>query len=329
MQTRIRFSWLFILILMLALPACRSAPPEDEELIPVPDAILTAAAQTAAANLTETARPLPTDTLVPTDTPTSGAATPTATATTSPGDQTPVTTPTGTGTPGDVAELLEDVTIPDGTTIAPGVAYTKTWRLKNSGTTTWTTAYSLVFIDGAQMGGPDAIPLAENVTPGSTDDISVNLIAPLEPGNYRGFWKMRNADGQFFDMAVYVEINVATGTPGPTFTPDPDSNGQVTSVTLSIDSPSADSCPHTFTFTGSITLNAAASVTYQLEAGTSTPGFVFTLPPPNTADLPAGSHPRTFFLTITDPVVAWARLRVTAPNEIVSEQVTFSLTCND
>jgi len=44
----------------------------------------------------------------------------------------------------DRAQFISDVTVPDGTTFAPGATFTKTWRLKNSGTCTWTlrTAWS-------------------------------------------------------------------------------------------------------------------------------------------------------------------------------------------
>jgi hypothetical protein len=319
----------FALLFVITISACRATPPDDSEPTPEPAEILTSAAETAAANLTEHARPQPTDTPAPTDT---LAPTATATATSQPLESTPTTpaaaiTPTGATTTGDVAEFVADITVPDGTVFAPGVAFTKTWRLRNAGTTTWSTAYSFAFIGGAQMDAPNSLPLTGNVTPGSTVDISINLVAPLESGEHRGFWKLRNASGEFFDGAVFVEITVADGTPSPTTTPDPDADAQVTAVTLTVDNPSADTCPHNFTFSASITLTEASAVTYQLEAETSTPGFQFNLPAPSTGNFSAGTHTIIYNLNVTDAVVAQARLRVTSPNEIVSDPVSFSLTC--
>jgi hypothetical protein len=67
---------------------------------------------------------------------------------------TPGTPPTKTATipPSscDKAQFITDVTVPDGTTFPAGTTFTKTWRLKNVGSCTWTTSYQLVFYSGAQ-----------------------------------------------------------------------------------------------------------------------------------------------------------------------------------
>ena len=44
----------------------------------------------------------------------------------------------------DRAQFVTDVTVPDGTKYDPGATFTKTWRLRNVGTCTWTTAYTMV-----------------------------------------------------------------------------------------------------------------------------------------------------------------------------------------
>ena len=58
----------------------------------------------------------------------------------------PFTVTPSTGTPqdtaqysitGDAATFVSDVTVPDGTSFNPGDTFTKTWRLSNSGSTTW------------------------------------------------------------------------------------------------------------------------------------------------------------------------------------------------
>jgi hypothetical protein len=105
-----------------------------------------------------------------------------------------------------------------------GDDFTKTWRLKNNGTCTWTSGYQLVFDHGDAMGGPSSVPLTSGtVAPGQTIDISVDLTAPSKPGAYQGYWKLRNPSGVLFgwgsnaDSAFWVKIQVeaAAGQPPP------------------------------------------------------------------------------------------------------------------
>ena len=119
----------------------------------------------------------------------------------------------------DRAAFVTDVTVSDGTIFAPGAAFTKTWRLKNSGSCPWTTSYRLVYYSGDQLSAPTAVNLPWNVPFDQTVDISVNMAAPAAPGKYRGFWILSNANGQLFGIGadasnpVWVEINVAGDSP--------------------------------------------------------------------------------------------------------------------
>ncbi len=137
-----------------------------------------------------------------------------------PGITPPPTTETPTPTPipaptCDRALFLADVTVPDGTLFAPGTAFTKTWRLKNVGTCTWTTSYALVFDTGEQMSGPSSVAMPKTVAPGGTVDVTVNLTAPNAAGTYRGYWKFQNANGARFGIGSdgtkswWVEIKVS------------------------------------------------------------------------------------------------------------------------
>lgn len=329
----------------LLLGACRSAGPEETPTLEA-EAVLTAAAQTADARLTELALPTPTETETPLPPlPSSVPETPTQTQSTTLTpfiSQTPL--PNVTAQPGgpDQALYVADVTVPDSTQFSPGEAFTKTWRLSNTGTSTWTTAYSFVFIGGAQMSSVNSVPLTQEVAPGGTVEISVNMVAPTSGGSYRGFWEMRNADGELFNEAVYVDILVAGGTPAAPSTSAPGATaaptatatnssgggaGDVTGASLNVDAASADTCPHTFTFTGQIILDGAATVTYQLEAGSDTSGFTYDLPDPFTVAFDAGTHNVNYVLDISDSVEGWAQLHVTEPNDVISNQVTFTLDC--
>ncbi len=119
----------------------------------------------------------------------------------------------------DWAAYVKDVTIPDGTIFQPGTQFTKTWRLQNIGTCTWTSSYSLVFSNGNRMNGSVAsnLPANTNVNPGQTVDISVNLSAPVSEGSHRGYWMLRNPSGVVFGLGktakdpFYVDIKVVGG----------------------------------------------------------------------------------------------------------------------
>ncbi|MEP0806113.1 MAG: hypothetical protein HRF47_11515, partial [Chloroflexota bacterium] len=119
----------------------------------------------------------------------------------------------------DQAQFVTDVTVPDGAKFEPGAAFKKTWRLKNIGTCTWTTSYSLVFDSGAQMGAPASVKFPAEVKPGQTIDISVDMTAPATAGRYIGYWKFKNASGVLFGIgaaankAWWVEINVTSSAP--------------------------------------------------------------------------------------------------------------------
>jgi hypothetical protein len=194
-----------ILFLTLALSACNL--PANTQEPEGPGAILTAAAQTVEANLTQLAvQNTPTVSVQPTNTPDLVTATP---AVASPTGAFPTSgSPGTTATQGcDDADFVADVTIPDGTVLDPGEAFTKTWRLKNAGTCSWTPSYAVVFSNGDSMSGSATQALSANVNPGQTVDISVNLKAPSAPGEYIGYWKLRNAAGVTF-ATFYVDIKV-------------------------------------------------------------------------------------------------------------------------
>jgi hypothetical protein len=118
------------------------------------------------------------------------------------------------------AAFIKDITIPDGSTIAPGTAFTKTWRIKNVGTCKWTSSYALVFVTGDMMAGSSSVNLSGNVNPGETVDLSINLTAPNQGGHYRSYWKLRTSSGTLFgigaqaETAFWVDLNVA----GPEYT---------------------------------------------------------------------------------------------------------------
>ncbi len=129
-----------------------------------------------------------------------------------------VVPPTPTATPPptrcDWAQFVKDVDVMDGDVFVPGANFIKTWRLKNIGTCSWTTDYDLVFVSGDRMDAEKTVPLRTTVRPGETVDISLKLIAPNKPGDYRGYWQLRNASDVLFGIgdkasgSFWVDIEV-------------------------------------------------------------------------------------------------------------------------
>ncbi len=119
--------------------------------------------------------------------------------------------------PCDQVKFVKDVTIPDDINLAPGEKFTKIWRLQNTGSCPWTIGYLLYFESGDSMDAPDSLELtSETIQPGDTVDVSVDMIAPQEPGMYQGNWKIRNVKGDGFGVGTYskafwVKINVVEG----------------------------------------------------------------------------------------------------------------------
>jgi hypothetical protein len=111
------------------------------------------------------------------------------------------------------ATFVADVTIPDGTRLEPGQAFSKTWRLRNSGGTAWDAGATLAPADGNSFGGPAAAPLPA-AQPGQTVDMSLDLTAPATVGRHRAAWQARAADGAPFGDILDVEIEVVR--PGAT-----------------------------------------------------------------------------------------------------------------
>jgi hypothetical protein len=176
--------------------ACDSGPAQPT---PTPTVLPTTIEATSTAPLAPPTSPPTALTSAPVAAPTQGA------------PETP--TPAAPGDCVNRAGNVRDVTIPDDTALRPGTQFTKTWRLRNAGTCTWTDAYTLIFLAGDRMDGVSTNRLA--ATPPNADiDVSVVLTAPFRTGNYKGYWKLRDPNGRDFgtgagaNVAFWVQIIV-------------------------------------------------------------------------------------------------------------------------
>ncbi|HKY55220.1 MAG TPA: NBR1-Ig-like domain-containing protein, partial [Anaerolineales bacterium] len=135
------------------------------------------------------------------------------------------------------ASFVTDVTIPDNSDVIGNTIFTKTWRVRNTGTCVWGSGYTLTHYSDEQMSAPAAVPL-DVTQPGEEVDISVDLQAPNSVGTHRGNFVIKNPAGLIMqidqDSRLWVIINVTntvTSTPTVTSTSTPvATNGTVTST---------------------------------------------------------------------------------------------------
>ena len=217
------FHTLTVLALMAALSACG---PESIPQVANPAANLpTHPAPTARPVTRATAYPTPTT--APSITPISSpSAQPSLTSMPRPANsgipKSATITPTaivGDGSNGcDNANMIKDVTIPDGTQMSPGQTFLKTWRFYNSGTCPWPGSTTMKFIKGDTMQSSPGttgslVPVNNKV------DVSVTLVAPQQSGSYKAYFRLSDKDGNAFGPIVTVSIVViggsASNTPAP------------------------------------------------------------------------------------------------------------------
>lgn len=192
----------FLLIALASLLyACGPTAPV-EPTIDV-NAIHTFVAETVIAEFTQTARAVP-PTLEAT-------ATATPNATTLPTDTAVPTNNPFESTPTDIicddARWIADVTVPDGTQMTPGQDFVKTWKIRNTGSCTWGTGYTIIHGYDERLDGV-AEPLTTAVAPGEEVEVSVRFKAPANTGEHRSYWRMQNASGSAFGEFFYVTIVV-------------------------------------------------------------------------------------------------------------------------
>jgi hypothetical protein len=189
-------------------------------------------------------------------------------------------TPTGTPVSGggllpfaggpctDNAQLIADVTIPPGTLLNPGQGFIKTWRVRNTGTCTWTNDYRLVFVGGEAMTTVTAffVPVTP---PGAMVDLPIQLTAPTVPGIYTGQWRLANSRALPFGDILTVIVQTASPSTACSGTP---------SIQYFNASPSTINPGDSSTLSWGLVGNANYAEIDQGIGGVSTPGSITVSP---------------------------------------------------
>jgi Ig-like domain from next to BRCA1 gene/Bacterial Ig domain len=151
----------------------------------------------------------------------------------------------------DNATFVADLTVPDGTSFAPGASFDKSWRVLNSGTCAWQN-YALVYVSDTQMAAAATYPVPTTAA-GGTADLTVPMTAPAASGSYTGTWRLRSAGGTFFGTLLTVSLTVGSPTPTVTNTVAPTATATNAPAPAPTTSQSANCSgqPTSFAFTAS------------------------------------------------------------------------------
>jgi len=104
------------------------------------------------------------------------------------------------------------VTLADGSVVARGATYIKTWRFRNDDAVeAWPAGTRLLFVgknSSDRMAAPDEVLVQRPVQPGDELDISVPLTAPNAPGRYCAYFRLSDAQGRRFGQRVWASVLV-------------------------------------------------------------------------------------------------------------------------
>jgi len=202
-------------------PTVQSTPTMDAQVV------RTQAAETAQAFLTNAALLTPSATITSTPTQTNTPQPPTATFTAT--LITPLASATMTPQSSVDTAIYVDQSPADGTIVTPGSEFNVTWRIKNTGVSTWTTGYRLRYYAGTFMSPVSTVNLPNIVRPQEEVTITLPIKAPASAGEYTTIWVLSNEqDANFFN----VFIRIVVGGAAPTATVAVTSTSEATATTV-------------------------------------------------------------------------------------------------
>jgi fibronectin type 3 domain-containing protein len=101
--------------------------------------------------------------------------------------------------------------VPDGTIFAGGQNFTKSWTVRNNGSSTWDSSYCLRYFTGEGLVLGQSSCVSGLIAPNETFTFVVGMKAPSAIANdvlYRDYWRMHGATNQVFSGNIWAEILV-------------------------------------------------------------------------------------------------------------------------
>jgi hypothetical protein len=314
----IKYTLLFTIV-MMSLLATACGGKSTAEAAQAMDNIQTAVAETVAAqdavqiaNTSAPAAPIVTQTPLlfsPTLTPLAPLASPTL--------------PANTAKSKCASASLVSETIPDGTIFKPEAKFTKTWEIQNTSTCVWDTNYKIVFWDGDLLGGAYVYNLPQQVDPGKTFPLSLQLIAPKAEATYTSKWMLQTPDSVEFGVGEYSAPFYAKIEVSASSTP----NYAVTSVDYNMVRDPATGCPANVDYIlyATITTSGPVELTYywaQSDGNDSNPKTIKIA----SATTTTISHNWKLHIA-TNTGTRWMALVTVSPVSVAYPHVEFVKTC--
>lgn len=226
------------------------------------------------------------------------------------------------------AGLVSDITYPNGTAVAITQVFTKTWRIINQGTCTWSSNYQIVPTQGGQS---QTYNLGVSVPSNHYVDISLTFTAPSSAGAYGGSFKLQSPDGQVFGIGA--DGNASFGFLVDVQDINTPATFYVDDVDMGINSSSVDvSCPSgkKFVFTAGIHATGPGTVTYHwvFSNGDTSDNVDLTFDEEGRQSVSTSWTLGSKKDVSPNPYSGWAQLYVDSPNNQSFAKVHFSIECH-
>jgi hypothetical protein len=122
---------------------------------------------------------------------------------------TPTITPTATAGPcTNNLKFIQDVTIPDGTSISAGATIDKQWLVNNNGTCNWDATYRLKWIGGDPLSAAQE-QILYPARAGTQVTLHITFTAPTAEGKYESAWQAYDPDGTAFGDPIFMKIVIS------------------------------------------------------------------------------------------------------------------------
>jgi len=105
-------------------------------------------------------------------------------------------------------KFIQDITIPDGTSISVGATIDKQWLVSNNGTCNWDSTYHLKWIGGDPLGAAQEQILFP-ARAGTQTTLHITFTAPTTGGTYESAWQAYGPNGIAFGDPVFIKIVVS------------------------------------------------------------------------------------------------------------------------